>query len=207
MKKIILLFFLSSCISNKAEWSSRFGQDTSENAQIKTTCQEIEKTGDIFSLLEEIKFLTNDILQIIDSDHPENQYNEVARLSAEVHSRTKKVLQLSQSEWTHAKWNYQVSWLINRFDFKKSLGTHLPNGFELIGADIQDLYFQGEKRADLKEKLKISLVEQEFIVEYENIGSSLELCQLYKTMMIVIAINYRNLNGYKTRYFNLYLNE
>jgi hypothetical protein len=139
----------------------------------------------------------------------------------EVSEKSKSVILLSKADWVSDKWDYGISWVLRRDSFHDQLLKKIGSNFEIVSTKLIDVYYNGEKRNDLAEHITttvetgtvdrlesngiITPVTQTYSVnvDYKSRGSSLELCQLQRTMMIILEVEYKNKAMIDKRYFNL----
>lgn len=170
---------------------------------LNAQCQEIKTEGDIYELLRSIKMETNRAFALLDEENPQEHADEVATIAESINQKTKRVLNLSKTEWTNSNWNHLVSWRINSEDFKDLIGTKFNKGFSILNAEIESVSIHGKKRNDLISKINLHKKYNLIDVNYENKSSSLDICQLEKTLVVTLRVDYRNIKNQSTRYFNL----
>lgn len=209
MKKIILglvgVMILSGCLQTKSEYNSQLIMDTDQQAILKSHCDSMNQTGDMIQLLTQIKKDTNYVLDLLQKSDPRKYQKKITTLADRVSENSQKVIHLSKPEWTTNQWNHQVQWKINDEDFDDILGVNLGS-FQILDYRLERVYFQGQLRDDLKEKITLHEGSDQIDISYQNMGSSLEVCQLEKTMMIVMKVKYRSLLITDDRFFNLHIN-
>lgn len=205
MMKFLWIFILVGCVRHKAEVQISKGNNAEEEQTISQHCSEIESQGDIFELLRLIKLNTDEVFGILERGNSLDQGEELSLLAKDIQEKSDKVIFLSRSEWTINQWEEKITWELDRRDFKSVLGKLFAGGFEILEPTIHSVYYQGQERNDLKEKLQLQSDSGSIVVTYHNRSSSLELCQLQKTMMIILEVKFRNLKWITTRYFNLYI--
>lgn len=206
--KLLSLFgclLFGGCFKTVREGQFLLRVNDVEKETILNECREINAEGDIMKLLAEIKEETDEVIAILESDNLKDARLRIETLADDIDVKTKKVISLSRENWIQSKWDYEAKWILNHEDFKDLWGTHIKRGFELKDVKLQDIYLMGEKRSDLLSN--IVLVKKGNMVEitFKNYGSSLEICQLNKTLMILTKANYRNIKNKNIRYFNLIL--
>jgi hypothetical protein len=207
MKILLLCLFVTmmSCHKVVKEKQLTFNLNEAEKKALDLECAEINSTGDIFKLLAEIKSETKEALKIIEGENLSREEERVTRIAESINRKAEMVLNLSKPEWTHERWSYEASWVLNREDFNDLLGTHVKKGFEITNVQMQDIYFLGEKKNELLTNITIDKKYNKVTINYKNTGSSLELCQLHKTLMIFMKVDYRNIVNDNKRFFNLTL--
>lgn len=207
LKLLTLAFCLSlgGCYKTVTEGQFVLKINDAEKETLLNDCRQINAEGDIMKLLAEIKADTNEVIGILEGDDIEGARAQVETLADGIDIKTKKVISLSRGNWVDSRWDYEAKWMLNREDFKDLWGTHIKNGFQLNRAKLQDVYFMGEKRSDLLGNVNLVKKGNTVEVTFKNRGSSLEICQLNKTLMIMAETNYRNIKNRNVRYFNLIL--
>jgi hypothetical protein len=198
--------FLFGCIKNKTERNVVFNIDEAELNVLNSQCMEMESHGDIMVLFKDISRHTSSILKALENPTSKSQ-QLIHALAIQINNKSKLVSELSKTEWTTEKWDHEVVWRIDEADFKKTFGTHFQGGFEILNSSIKDVYFMGEQRDDLKDRLEIVKEGNLVLIKYKSKASSLEICQLEKTLIIVSEIKFRNIRQIQTHYFTLYLEQ
>lgn len=202
---LVLIFSLAlgGCYKTVTEKQLTLKMNKEEKEILQKECTEINSQGDIMKLLAEIKRDTNEVIGILEGDNLEAEESRIEILADRIDQKTKLVLSLSRDSWVKERWDFEVKWLLDREDFKDLWGSHLKNGFQITRAKLQDAYLMGEKRSDLLDHVRLTRRGSRVEIFYQNRGSSLEICQLQKTLMIMAEVNYRNITNKNVRYFNL----
>ena len=202
---LVLIFSLAlgGCYKTVTEKQLTLKMNQGEKEILQKECAEINSQGDIMKLLAEIKSDTNEVISILEGDNLESEESRIELLADRIDQKTKLVLSLSRDSWVKERWDFEVKWLLDREDFKDLWGSHLKNGFQITRAKLQDAYLMGEKRSDLLDHVRLTRKGSRVEIFYQNRGSSLEICQLQKTLMIMAEVNYRNITNKNVRYFNL----
>lgn len=205
MKILLLLsvLMLVGCVKPKSEMNVAFLMQPEEIKVLEGHCSDINANGDILQLLREIKHETSEALSIMENPGKGARIR-LGELSDSISLKSEKITNLSKPEWTTERWNHEVIWRLGERDFK-GLGTRVRNGFQLLGAEIDSLYFMGQKNAHLAEKVTIVQGESDLEIKFKGMASSLELCQLQKTMFIVLDVNTRSLGNERHQYFSLFV--
>lgn len=203
---LTLLMTLSGCYKTKVETQAKLIMNEDEQEHLFNECKVINKSGDILNLLSEIKHETDDVFKLLEGDDILSSQNKVKELASSIDKKSKAVIFLSNTDWVSSIWNYEKVWEINNDDFNDTIGAHVKNGFTITNSIIQKVYFMGEERSDLLDKIIMKREGNNIQISYKNIGSSLELCQLQKTLMILVEVSYRNITNRNHRFFNLTLN-
>lgn len=198
---ILLALGLSGCLHLKTESQSSFYMSPQQEIEVNGICSDMLLDGNILSLLQNIKTTTDHVLNLIESD-PTHNRDKISKLANEITSDTEKVKSLSRPEWTETKYDHVLGWLIDDRDFNDSAETHL-NQFKLIGAELINIYFMGQIRNDLKSKLLLNFDPSGIQIQFRNKTSAMDLCQLEKTLMIVVKVKSKRLFSKNSRYFNL----
>ena len=198
----MFLLCLTACLKTKTETQSSYGMNQADRAMLAAECKAMAEEGDILALLKIIKKDTDTVLSVLDSENPEKQVAKVSALADRISDNSERVKSLAKGEWVETKYEHTLKWKINVEDFKDLLGAHV-GGFSLRDFEVNSVYYMGQKRSDIIPLIETSGDENEITVKYSSRGSSLELCQLEKTMMIVVEVKYRNVLVKGTRYFNL----
>jgi hypothetical protein len=197
-----VLINLSGCLKTKTSRQSSYGLSNTDKAEVQGICEAMEAHGDIWALLRKIKRDTNQVLEILESPEAETQVSEISKLAEGISEASVKVQELAKAEWTEQKYEHGVRWDIDAYDFKDLIGTKV-GGFVIRDFQLNDVYFLGKKRPDLKMQIQVSKDYDGIHVKYESKTSALDLCQLEKTLMVVIEVRYKNVFAQGTRYFNL----
>lgn len=199
---LLLISILSGCVN------AVVFEDEDNNSLLE--CQEIQQIGDMVDLFELLKIETTSVHRLL--DNPTLSAREEITLHAKkIEEIGVKINKLTTPGLTHEHYQYDAHWLITEKLFKSKLGSHFPGGLKLFSAEVESVYFMGEKRDDLKQFVNVEKVEgvkkDTFYITYKNKSSPLFLCQLKKAMLITIVVKARNLNIEKDYYVNLYIND
>lgn len=206
MKALILLILLGfvGCVQPKSERNITFNMPQEDLEVLKKHCEEINSHGDILALLREIKNDTQKVLRIMENPDYESR-SELTLLAEQISERSQKVSLLSRAEWTTERWEHEIAWRIDEEDFKKSIGTFFRNGFAILDAKVDSIYLMGQLNKKILTHMSIEHQENLVVIKYKGIGSSLELCQLQKTLLVILDIHARSLNQHKHHFFNLHV--
>lgn len=196
----IVGFSLSACL--KTESQSGYSLSPNDKYQVSRECIEMQKNGNIFALLEKIKISTNHILSLLEQKDV-TQYEQEIFAHADIISKvSKNVQELSKSEWSVSKYNRQISWTIDQNDFKNFFKID-TGWFKFDNAKVIDVFLAGKNSPELKKNIFVINLGDKIQINYITKASALELCQIEKTLMIVLEVNHDNLLKTVTRYFNL----
>lgn len=199
---IICLCFLSyGCVQPKTESNVTFLMDPTEYNILQSHCEEINSQGDILSLLQEIKLDVQKVLRLLKSPGKSTR-SQLSYLAEQIEVKSFKIQTLSKVEWSTEKWNHEIIWKIDEKDFGK-WADRLRESFIFGEAQIESIYFMGLKRDDLKGKMTFEYSDSGVLVKFKSLGSALELCQLQKTLIIVLDIHVENSNFKKHQLFSL----
>lgn len=194
---MIIGFLLTGCVRTKIESNIKFNMDTEEFKILQSQCEEINSHGDILSLYQEIKNEVREVLRLLENPLKGARFR-INALAESIEQKSKKMRSLSKSEWTKARWDHEVIWRIDQDDYKNAFGH-----FGLDQVDLEGIYFMAEKRNDLTEKVFVEKTWNMALVKYKNLGSSLEICQLEKTLIIVLGVYTSSMNIKKHQFFSL----
>lgn len=192
---LISLVFLFGCIKNKPERNISFDMSQSEYEDLKKECAEISSNGDILVLLNEIKKDTRKIFKLLGVPNPTESKEEITILADGIADKSQKVITLSKHEWTMDRWKHEIKWRIDEGDFKKRS--------QILDQKVDSIYFMGEQRDDLKDKIFILKNGNNLMISLKKPGSALEICQLQKTLNIIVEVKLKSIKSIKKRYFNL----
>jgi hypothetical protein len=201
---VMCCFTLTSCYKTKVVSQMDFDMDENEKETLMQQCDEMSSYGDVMQILHEIKSETNEVLQLLSTEDMRMNEKRVSALVDSINKKSYLVIALSRSEWVDQRWNFEAKWSIDKNDFKDVLGVHVGQ-FKITKAQLQKVFFHGEQREDLLQNVSITEGDNQIVINYKNRGSSLELCQLHKTLMILVDVNYKNITNKNHRYFNLTL--
>lgn len=201
---LLLCPFLFGCLKPKSERNLSFNMDPSELSELKAHCEEINAHGDILQLLQEIKSDTKEALRILEMPGKGARI-ELSSLAASISEKSQRISHLSKEEWTTERWKHEVVWRIDEEDFTRSVGTFFENGLSILEAKIDSTYLMGQKRDDLISKFSIEKEGNLVLIKYRSLASSLELCQLQKTLLVVLDIYVRRVKAKRHHFFSLYV--
>ncbi len=185
MKVILMLVFfllVSGCVRPKA--------NTPKIQEIEE-CKEIDETGDMRKLLSDIRKDVDEVLRLL--EQPSVKTNEqVHILAQEVAHKSTKVQFLSKPEWTTPKWDHEIQW-------------DLTLNSNLTSAKVVEVYFMGTKRTDLISHFELDIRQNNVSVSYRNQASSLEICQLEESYVVILEVKSRGRIKTKRSLFSLYV--
>ena len=190
----MVCLFIFGCVHPKNEKNITFNMDPLEYKILQDHCEEINSHGDILKLLQEIKIDVQEVLSLMENPGKVTR-NQISHLAEEIARKSQKVRSLSKSEWTTQRWDHEIVWRIDDQDFR--------NNFSLIEANLESIYFMGQERNDLTGKVKIIQERKLALVKYRSLGSSLEICQLQKTLILLMNVYVGNLNYKRHEFFSL----
>lgn len=193
---------LTSCLKTKTESQTKFHMNEIEKLEVHQACTAMKTEGNILNLLSKIKQDTDQILNLLKQENVTKEEKQISLLAKRISFNAKKVRSLSQDDWTDSKYDHEIQWDITYDDFHDLLSFYTGT-FEILDFDIRGIYLLGEERQDLKDSTRVVYDNDGIHLTYKNKASSLELCQLEETLMIVVEVKYNALVNEKTRYFNL----
>lgn len=203
MKKFIpilmLGLFTASCVTNKQQSEMRpFSFEVKGEGKIQAECDLINKTGDIISLLEEIRQDTRSVLRILDRKFYPGIENTVHEYAEKIKANSELVIRLAKEDWTKPHIRQTIKWVLTDKDFSKNQYVYDPL--------VKSVYFQGQERPDLVERVSIDQNGNNFVIEYLNVGTMLEYCQLNETLMLVVEMRTGSFKRPGKKFFNLHVN-
>ncbi|HEX7674564.1 MAG TPA: hypothetical protein VF412_10345 [Bdellovibrio sp.] len=199
---LLVLFSLTGCLKTKSSSQSSIDMTADDKKTLVQDCIDMKAQGNIFELLARIKKDTDRILGILSDEKLNTKEDEIRALADRISENAKKVESLSSEAWTTARFNQDIKWDIDAYDFKDLIGPHM-GGFKIRDYEISGVYLMGAKRDDLLGNLTMTSDEEGIHISYKNKASSLEVCELQKTLMIVVEVRYQNVLLKGTRYFDL----
>jgi hypothetical protein len=224
LNKLLLIFIIintTACRNTINQVQDSLSMDSMKRSELISQCNEIDSEGNIFELLKEIKGETDDALSILSTENLIVKRPDIEEIASSINDKSNAVISLSKNEWVTRKWDTEISWSLKRFNFDDILVNNIKDRFEIISAKLVDVYYLGEKRNDLIDYITISVTHDDFQIKdksgqtiikpenymvninYKNTASSLELCQLHQTMMIIVEVEYRNKLMKNKSVFNL----
>lgn len=204
MKKLISLLafclFNSSCVISIPQTGIAPYRMPDGIKEIYRQCDLINKTGDIFNLLGEIRRDTREIILILEEGKEREPETLIEVLADNIRRKSELVTELSKKEWTTPDVRHEINWLIRKEDFRNTVENFSFDTFK-----VEKIYFKGEERPDLKKQIRFSLEGNKLYVKYLNSATLLEFCQLNETLMVVVEVKYLNSRYLNTKFLNLYV--
>ena len=200
---LLILIFTASCYRVTKVTQRDLFLDPAEKVSLTAQCREINSSGNILELLAEIKNETKVAFAILEHGDVEDQAIKLEKIANSVEKKAAIVMSLSKTEWTTEMWNYEAQWTVNKNDFTGLIDPPVEIGFKITDFEIQDIFFAGVRRSDLINKFSIHGNRREVVVSYKAQGTSLELCQMNRTLMVILKAKYKNFANNSQRYFNL----
>lgn len=198
MKSFLLFICLlsSSCVKNVEQFSMR---SYFFSGSVDNECQKIQSTGDIYELLAAIKTDTKAVLKLLDGKSSKDLEVKIGNLANNIDVNATKVMQLSKVEWNDPYLRYSIIWKLDDSHFgSRNLYVYNPT--------VKNVYFLGKEHPELVSRVKITQRGNDIVIEYINLATMLEYCQLNETLMIVLEMNYGNDRNPKSLFFNLNVN-
>jgi hypothetical protein len=203
MKNLISLCLFgllsTSCVTNKQQDEIvlySFEPDGIE--KMIQECALINETGDIFQLLAQIKKDVRGVIQVLKGRPYAGMEETIHAYAEEIKVNAALVRQLSKEEWSQSNVRHSISWKLSPKDFSRNEYV-----FEPV---VTKVYFQGEERPDLINRVTIDQKGNNFVIEYLNEGTLLEYCQLNETLMFVVEMKTGSFKKPKIKLFNLHVN-
>lgn len=210
--KLRLLFLgvvglsLSACLKAKTETHSSYNLSAKDKAELRNECTEMFKNGDINSLLNTIKMNRNQIMRLLELENFIDYEKEISRLADSISEACDKVKALGKPEWNFSKFDRKISWTVDQKDFKNVFKINTES-FSFDDVKVLGISLSGQKRTDLEKNISMLNRGDYLQISYTNKASALELCQLEKTLMIVLEVKHDGFIKTYTRYFNLIIND
>ena len=199
MKLLILtlILFFTSCVKNINVKESI--------TEVKPgQCEDINNTGDMLNLLNDLESQTKEILLLAEKENVWEYEQRIEEIFTSIKSTVDLLNTLADPRWTDTKFKYDYKWNIYRQSFRPNLGTYFPRGFSIQDFEVEEIVLNGVKRPDLIKKIEMQRIADSVEVKFGHQGSLLELCQLHSTLNIVIKVTFRTIRTIKYRWFNLY---
>lgn len=194
---VLLLFALCSCVTNKVqEEITSFSLVLGGYENIRKECKAIQETGDIFSLLWEIKKDTRLVLQTLERRHYKGMEITIGELAENINQNSVRVIELTKSEWNYPDVRQSIKWHLSDSDF----GFRKPYVSDPV---VKSVYFLGKEESGLIDRVRVKQEGNDFTIEYLNVATLLEFCQLNETLMIVLEVDVYGFAGVRKKFFNL----
>lgn len=201
MRPLFLYFLLLSlsvaCVENTPYTTQQLGGPEKKQL-ILNDCREIAKHGDMIEHFELIDRNTKELLALLGAKNPFSQEARIHELVDELKMSSKSAMELARPEWTKEKWSSILGWSF--FPEPK------PGNWFIYQVKVHSVYLMGENRNDLIPHLEYTERGGWLYVSFQRYLSSLELCQLQKTLMVVFEIKFQSGKRTRTYLYNLYAN-
>jgi hypothetical protein len=208
MKTFIRLIFITTTMLSAVSCMRPIKQDQIQFSghdleSINSECELIKNEGSILDLIKVIKMNHKKVMTLLERNDPSLEIDKIKELALSSKESGEKIRSLIRSDWSKGKWNQEISWSIHKSDFSPTTGAHIPQGFKMLDAEIDSIYFMGEEREDLRGQISFELVNGVVRVKFSTLASSLDVCELQRSLVIVTAIKFRSLNSIYKQWFNL----
>ncbi len=200
---ILLCLLFTGCIRNIDKQAYELTLTQADEDALWKSCREIDQIGNLSEYMRLIKLETDLMLELIDNLEIHDSAAEVIELNDSIAENINEARKLIDVSYTTPQWQYQVKWRVDRKDFKGLIGNYLPKGFKIQSIRPVTARLFGEEADHLLSGLKYAQKGKSIEFTYAGLGSSLEICQLQKTRMIVVEVSYRNVVNHNKRIFNL----
>ncbi len=194
---LMILASLMSCVQNNAHSYLQLG-GIKKRELIRLDCRGIEAHGNIKQHLDIISQSTEEVLSLLESKNPLLYQQRISELAEIVKMKASLVHELSRVEWTDAKWFTRLGWSF--------FPDPRPGNWLIENIQVENVYLMGDKRDDLVAKVEFWEKHGWIYVNLERYASSLEICQLQKTMMVVLKVTLTSGKKERTYFYNLYFN-
>lgn len=203
MSILLFSFILCSCIKNVDKSALSIHTNDQESRDLKQHCDELESKGDVINQIQDINHLTEDLLSLLEEAKVDDDFSEILKVSDRISKLIEIIISQLDQRYITPRWNYDISWKIDRTDFNDLLGAQFKKGFKIVDAKLKSASFYGHQRDDLLKDLKMRQDGNRLYFNYIGLGSSLELCQLNRTRMFLVEVDYKNIVNRNLRRFNL----
>lgn len=204
---ILLLMLLTSCLRYKNLSFARVDASQEVLTTLKSSCKSLTKDYDVADQIKEIKRNFGQIMSYLRSEDPTSFEDEITGLATEIKESSRHIAQMVAPEWSTPRWKYHYSWKLTKRDFRPNVGSYFPRGVKITHVEVVGVYLFGDKRDDLKEHIQIMQKKRSFEVNLHHLASSLDLCQLNRTLIITVKARFKSLKMNKTKHFNLYVSK
>lgn len=196
-----LLIFLCGCIKNIEQTSFIIHADQAEISELKEACEEIKNTGNLKSLLSQIKRDVRSITELSEN-YQDQHYDQIIRLSQRIDENSQLVKIKLDPKFQEIKYPFTIHWDIN-LNHHRSFFGRLVRGLRYINAEKTDAYLFGVQRKDLLENFDLELIGHRLFGIYQGYGSALEICELNATRSLLIKIDFSDPLRRGQKFFNL----
>ena len=197
---ILCSFMLLGCLQEKE--GERIAMEPSAEIQLKNDCQSMNEISDIKELLSQIHLKSDLAIKLSSVPDPRQHLKEIDILGEEIHKYALQVESLLKPEWTDSKWQYQARWSITNHDLSTA---HIGKLLKVKNIKIQNVVLEGVARPDLMKAVRVKTNPNLIEIGILKTANSLEICQMQKTFVIVLSVQYRVLLKDFTKYFKLTL--
>lgn len=194
---IVFLMFFVGCVQNIPNSYLQLG-GSERGELIDQECKEISLYGNILDHLKIISQSTDEILSLLHTKNPLIYQNRITELADTVKLKAALAHELSRPEWTNAKWFTRLGWSF--------FPDPIPGKWAIKNIQVETIYLIGDKRDDLSSKIEFWERNGWIYVNLERQVSSLEICQLQKTMMVVFKVKLAFGKKERSYFYNLYIN-
>lgn len=193
----LFFFILVGCVQNSPHSYLQLG-GTERQELIKQDCKDISAHGSILDHLEGISRSTEEVLTLLETKNPLLYQHRIEELASVIKTKAAMVHELSKPEWTDSKWVTRLGWFF--------FPDPRPGNWQIKDIKVETVYLLGERRDDLAAKVEFWERLGWINVNMERHASSLELCQLQKTLMVVFKVTLTSGKRERTYFYNLYIN-
>lgn len=209
-KQLLISLFLSLTLSSCYKVQKMNNHDLilshDLSASLKQACGEIRAQGDIMKLMKEIKIETERALHLLENSDLVESEKKLRKLSESIEKKAYLVTSLAKKEWVTPIYDYTAVWAIEAKDLSDLSGSHFKKGLEFLDIQLKGISFSGVSRDDLLSNVNLFWEHDQLIkIEYKEKATALEMCQLNKSLMIIVDLKYRNIVNVNNRLFNLTL--
>jgi hypothetical protein len=169
-------------------------------------CVNMRKIGNLNDIFSALK-LETDAVHSRFNNPTTNAREEISVHAKNIEVIGEKIRAISSPYLTDEIYSYEAYWLLTVKNFRNKLGSYFSKGFYLYGAEVESVYYMGEKRDDMKEFIQVSPggKPNTIFVNYHGPSSYLFMCQLKSTLVINLTVSAKNIGIRKNYQVALYI--
>jgi hypothetical protein len=189
---LAVMILLSSCMKTMEFSHVQFDHSIAEMEALKADCKEISNEGSLLHLLSSLKDSHDEILNLVGRPNPIQEEYRVRELANSIKETGERITSLVKPDWTTTMWAQTIAWNLDQKEFKN--------------VKVHSVYSMGQEVKMYHDEILLHKDGGKIIITLNHVGSSLEICQLQKTFLIMLEVQVKNIHWVKKKFLGLTIN-
>jgi hypothetical protein len=174
--------------------------------QVKAKCEALKLQGNLVDEQKVISERMGRLVELLDSDNLESKETELAEIVQKIAQTSISMKAKLDSKFADISLQQAITWKISWRDFQHRLPlvNHSQLGWKLKRIEIEKFMSGGVEQVLPKSAWTILVDDHAGLVRLNRPASLLEVCQLQKTLGVVVQVTFANGQLIENRKFLLY---